>query len=71
MKKKNKIKYLQSLAELADGLETQIDALVEQAFAITKENDKSGYTFDYIRNSIGSAEELLDNVKRNDKTSTT
>lgn len=68
MKKEKKIKQLKKLQNLANQLESVIDSFVEQALEITEEKDEAGYTWDFILNNFGTAEELVERFK-NDKTS--
>lgn len=64
MKKEKKIKQLKKLQNLANQLESVIDSFVEQALEITGEKDDAGYTFDFVRNNFGTAEELVERFKK-------
>lgn len=59
MTRKQKLTKLEALQKKAKALQDKEDELVAQALEITKEADPDGYTFDFIMNNYGTAEELL------------
>jgi len=59
MMNEEKIKQLKELREKARLLSLEQDKLVEEARLITDDPDESGFTFDYVLNDFGTAEELI------------
>jgi hypothetical protein len=55
----NKLEQLKQLREKARLIALEQDKLVEEARVITGDPDESGFTFDYVLNNFGTAEELL------------
>lgn len=55
-------KLLAQIKSEADLLQARLDELVERAQAITGEEVDGGFTFDFILNDFGTAEELFERL---------